>query len=111
MAPKTKIRSEQLIRAKKLLHDLPEKNDGKTRPEAAEFLESDFRKALQKGYSPKELSLLLKNENIIIPAYLIQKFLSETADAAPVQKQEKAPAKTQAPADNSFIVPELPSKE
>ena len=44
MASSKKIRPEQLTRARKLLHDLPEKEDGKTRPEAAEFLESDFRK-------------------------------------------------------------------
>lgn len=111
MASKTKIRPEQLTRARKLLHDLPKREDGKTRPEAAEFLESDFRKALKKGYSPKELSLLLKNEGIIIPAYLIQKFLSETADAPPAQKREKTPAQTQAPARTSFIVPDLPDEE
>lgn len=80
---------------------MPKREDGKTRPEAAQFLESDFRKALKKGYSPKELSLLLKNEGIIIPAYLIQKFLSETADASPTPKREKAPAQTPAPARTS----------
>ena len=111
MAAKTKIRAEQLTRAKKLLHDLPKREDGKTRPEAAQFLESDFRKAFKKGYSPKELSLLLKNEGIIIPAYLIQKFLSETADAPPAQKREKTPAQTPAPARTSFIVPDLPDEE
>lgn len=89
MASKTKIRPEQLRKARKLLQNLPERENGKTRPEAAEFLENDFRKAFKKGYSPKELSLLLKNAEIIIPAYLIQKFLSKTADAPPVQKQEK----------------------
>ena len=35
----------------------------------------DFRKALRKGYTPKELSAILKNEGIIIPAYLVEKFL------------------------------------
>lgn len=108
---KTKIRLEQLRIARKLLQDLPKREEGKTRPEAAEFLETDFRKAFKKGYSPKELSLLLKNAGIIIPAYLIQKFLSETADALPVQKQEQAPAQTPAPARTSFIVPDLPDEE
>ena len=111
MAPKTKIRPEQLIRAKKLLHDLPERKDGKSRPEAAAFLESDFRKALKKGYSPKELSLLLKNAGIIIPTYLIQKFLSETMGDDFVQKQEKSSAKTQISAENSFIVPNFPDEK
>ncbi|WP_165177685.1 hypothetical protein [Desulfovibrio sp. ZJ369] len=111
MANKTKIRPEQLTRARKLLQDLPKREEGKTRPEAAEFLENDFRKAFKKGYSPKELSQLLKNESIIIPAYLIQKFLSETADAPPVQKQGKAPAQRPAPARTSFIVPDFPDKK
>lgn len=53
MASKTKIRPEQLTRAKKLLHDLPKREDGKTRPEAAEFLESDFRKASKKAIRRK----------------------------------------------------------
>lgn len=110
MASSKKIRPEQLTRARKLLHDLPEKEDGKTRPEAAEFLESDFRKALAKGYSPKELSQLLKNEGIIIPAYLIKRYFRETADA-PRQKKSQASAQKTAPAKQSFIVPDLPDEE
>ena len=96
MANKTKIRAEQLTRAKKLLHDLPKREDGKTRPEAAQFLESDFRKALKKGYSPKELSMLLKNEGIIIPAYLTEKFLkSEKEVPHPQKKNDKDSARKQ----------------
>ncbi|WP_165072734.1 hypothetical protein, partial [Desulfovibrio sp. ZJ200] len=104
MASSATIRMEQLTQAKKLLMNLPKKKDGKTRPDAAKFLEKAFRNALKKGYSPKELSQLLKNE-IIIPAYLIQKFLSETADSAdvaPAQKKEIPPQKPPAPARASF---------
>ena len=43
--------------------------------EAAEILEKDFQKAFQKGYSPKDICIILKNAGIIIPAYLIKKFL------------------------------------
>ncbi len=92
-------------------HEFAKKKDGKTRPDAARFLEKAFRNALKKGYSPKELSHLLKNESIIIPAYLIQKFFSEAADAPPVQKQGRAPAQSPAPARTSFIVPDLPDKK
>ena len=106
MVSSKKIRPEQLTRARKLLHDLPEKEDGKTRPEAAEFLERDFRK----GYSPKELSQLLKNEGIIIPAYLIKRYFRETADA-PRQKKSQASAQKTAPAKQSFVVPDLPDEE
>ena len=75
MAKAGKLRPEQLARAQKLLSDLPEKDERKTREEGAQFLEKDFRKALRKGYTPKELSAILKNEGIIIPAYLVEKFL------------------------------------
>ncbi|WP_165072767.1 hypothetical protein, partial [Desulfovibrio sp. ZJ200] len=86
-------------------HEFAEEKRRKNRPDAAKFLEKAFRNALKKGYSPKELSQLLKNESIIIPAYLIQKFLSETADSAdvaPAQKKEIPPQKPPAPARASF---------
>ncbi len=111
MASNATIRMEQLTKAKKLLMNLPKKKDGKTRPDAARLLEKAFRNALKKGYSPKELSQLLKNESVIIPAYLIQKFLSETAGVAPAQKKEPSPQKPPEPARTSFIVPDLPDEE
>lgn len=77
MTSNATIRPQQIERAKKLLQNLPEKEDRKTRPEAAELLERDFKKAREKGYSAKELSQILKNEGIIIPAYLIKRFLAE----------------------------------
>ena len=87
-----KIRPEQITRAKRLLQDLPERDERKTREEAAEFLEKDFRKALEKGYTPKEISAMLKNEGIIIPAYLVQKFLSpENENLRPKPKQQPPP--------------------
>ena len=77
MALSATIRSEQIQRAKKLLQELPEKDERKTRPEAAKILEKDFQKALKKGYSPKELCTLLKKEGIIMPAYLIKKSITK----------------------------------
>lgn len=69
------IRPEQIRQAQRLLNELPVKDDKKTREEAAGILEKDFRKAFKKGYTPKELSMMLKNAGIIIPAYLTEKFL------------------------------------
>lgn len=77
MTLRATIRPEQITRARELLQKLPEKNDRKTRPEAAKLLEKDFKKAMQKGYSAKEISTLLKNEGILIPAYLVKNFLYE----------------------------------
>ena len=86
MASNATIRPQQIERAKKLLQNLPEKEDRKTRSEAAELLERDFKKAKEKGYSPKELSQMLKNEGIIIPAYL--DFLRKT-EISPSLKNRK----------------------
>lgn len=69
------IRPEQIRQAQKLLSELPAKDNRKTREEAAGILEKDFRKAFKKGYTPQELSMMLKNAGIIIPAYLTEKFL------------------------------------
>ncbi len=100
MAKAGKLRPEQLARAQRLLSDLPEKDERKTREEGAEFLEKDFRKALRKGYTPKEISAMLKNEGIIIPAYLVEKFLKPESGSprsklavkpAPEKKAEAPP--------------------
>lgn len=69
------IRPEQIRQAQRLLNELPVKDNRKTREEAAGILEKDFRKAFKKGYTPQELSMMLKNVGIIIPAYLTEKFL------------------------------------
>lgn len=80
MASNATIRPQQIDRARKLLQNLPEKENRKTRPEAAELLARDFKKAKEKGYNPKELSQMLKNEGIVIPAYLIKRFFAENID-------------------------------
>lgn len=111
MVQNATIRPQQIERAKKLLQELPEKEDRKTRPEAAELLERDFRKAKEKGYTPRELSQMLKNEGIIIPAYLIKRFFAENGNASVPQKKEKIPVKKQAPEKASFIVPDTSDEE
>ena len=54
------LRPEQIKLAQRLLTELPEKDHRKTREEAAEILEKDFQKAFQKGYSPKDICIILK---------------------------------------------------
>lgn len=76
------IRPEQIRQAQKLLNELPVKDNRKTREEAAGILEKDFRNAFKKGYTPKELSMMLKNAGIIIPAYLAEKFLKSENEAS-----------------------------
>lgn len=93
MAKNARIRPEQITRAQKLLQDLPEKDDRKTRTEAAKLLEKDFKKAFQKGYSPKEIASLLKNAGVLIPAYIVKEFLTpenkKTRKAVPETTTEK----------------------
>ena len=111
MAKNATIRPQQIERARKLLQDLPEKEDRKTRPEAAELLERDFRKAKEKGYTPRELSQMLKNEGIIIPAYLIKQFFTENEPTPFTVKKEKAPMKMQSTEKSSFIIPDASDEE
>ena len=61
------------IRAmQKILDDLPDKNLGKTREEAAELLNANILKALEKGYTLKELTDIMAKGNVIIPAPVIR---------------------------------------
>ena len=64
---------EQISRAKNLLENLPPKDSKKTRQEAANELEEDFKKAMSHGYTAAQISDILKNEGISIPAYIIKK--------------------------------------
>lgn len=90
------IRPEQIRQAQKLLNELPVKDNRKTREEAAGILEKDFRKAFKKGYTPQELSMMLKSAGIIIPAYLTEKFLkSEKEVPHPQKKNDKDSARKQ----------------
>ena len=98
MGQSAKIRPEQIAQAKKLLQDLPEKEDRKTRSEAAKIL-------------PKELSQMLKNEGIIIPAYLIKQFFTENEPTPFTVKKEKAPMKMQSTEKSSFIIPDASDEE
>ena len=61
------------IRAmQKILDDLPDKNLGKTREEAAELLNANILKALEKGYTVKELAKIMAQGNVVIPAPVIR---------------------------------------
>ncbi len=62
----------QLEEVQKLLRQLPEKDTRKTKQEAGEFLKEDFYKALSKGYSPRELSVYLKENNQAISVNFIE---------------------------------------
>lgn len=103
------IRPEQIRQAQKLLNELPAKDNRKTREEAAGILEKDFRKAFKKGYTPQELSMMLKNAGIIIPAYLTEKFLkAENGVSQPHKKPTKANPEDDTKPAPSIRSPDVP---
>ena len=57
---------------RKILDDLPDRNLGKTREEAAELLNANILKAIEKGYTLKELTDIMAKGNVIIPAPVIR---------------------------------------
>jgi len=113
-----KISPEKIAKARTVLQGLPEIDRRKTRPQAAQILESDFRKALRKGYDPAELSRILKKEGIIIPVHLIEQFSSYGNVSAKSEKKQKPQEKQEASAPQetvsvtaSFIRPDLPDEK
>ena len=71
------------------LDTLPDKKLGKTRDEAAELLNANMLKALEKGYSVKELSEIMSQGNVDIPLRVLRKKL--TSSEKSVQGQEVKP--------------------
>lgn len=57
---------------RKILDDLPDRNLGKTREEAAELLNANILKAIEKGYSVKEVAAIMAQGNVVIPAPVIR---------------------------------------
>lgn len=62
-----RIQVQDIKTAQKSLDDLPDKNLGKTREEAAEMLSASIRKALDKGYTIREVSEIIARDNVSIP--------------------------------------------
>ncbi len=87
-----RIQVNDIKAMQKTLDDLPDKNLGKTREEAAEMLNAQILRALDKGYSLKEITELMARGNVSIPAPVIRaKVLSAKATK---EKSEAAPKKT-----------------
>ncbi len=72
MSKAAMIQPEQIEAAKKLLQALPVKETAKSKQQAARQLVKDFQAALKKGYTPKDISDILQQEGIAIPASLIK---------------------------------------
>ena len=79
-----RIPAKDINAMRKILDDLPDKNLGKTREEAAELLNANILKAIEKGYTVKELADIMAQGNVVIPAPVIR---------AKVLPQKAAPRK------------------
>lgn len=84
-----RIQVNDIKAMQKTLDDLPDKNLGKTREEAAEMLNEQILRALDKGYSLKEITELMARGNVAIPAPVIRAKVLPPKEEK--QKPEPAP--------------------
>ena len=107
---------------RKILDDLPDRNLGKTREEAAELLNANILKAIEKGYTVKELAAIMAEGNVVIPAPVIRAKVLP-AKAAPRKREPKPrpetaksiaapPATSQAQEETpAYYTPDIPDTE
>lgn len=67
-----RIPVKDITAMRKILDDLPDKNLGKTREEAAELLNANILKAFEKGYTVKEVAAIMAEGNVVIPVPVIR---------------------------------------
>ena len=101
-----RIADQDIREMKKTLDALPDKNLGKTREEAADLLNANILKALEKGYTIRELAEIMAKGNVTIPAPLIRARVLPPRDKpqkAPVSKaaKEEKPKPTMARSETS----------
>ena len=73
----------------KTLDDLPDKSLGKTREEAVDMLNAQITRALEKGYSVRELTEIMARGNVSIPAAVIRAKIVVLKDQAENMRAEK----------------------
>ena len=90
---------------RKILDDLPDRNLGKTREEAAKLLNANILKAIEKGYTVRELADIMAQGNVVIPAPVIRaKVLPQKA--VPRKREPKPRPETVKP----VVVPPVTSQ-
>jgi hypothetical protein len=89
--PKAKRFSmEQILAVQKVLRNLPPKNVGKTRAEAAECLAGSIRKAVEKGHTLQEIRDILASGGIQVPMSRMVALIKK--EDGTIQKKEVEPA-------------------
>ena len=84
-----RIEDDSIRSMRKTLDDLPDKRLGKTRDEATEMLFEHLKKAMEKGYSFKELADILEKGNVSIPVAMLRKKLVEVKSEPEKMPQKK----------------------
>ncbi len=117
MPKDTRIHLEQITKIQKMLRELPCKENVKTRDEAVGILGKDFRMVAEKGYSPQEISALLKQIGISIPvSHLREPMRLKERKKSAVSQEEKAENKIvthikKNTKNDDFYVPDTPLEE
>ena len=71
---------EQIEQARKNLRSLPDKKAGKTRAETVELLAADIRKAVEQGYTLKEIRDVLVQSGVSVSLARMQTLLGEAEE-------------------------------
>ena len=90
MMPRTtKIALEKIVAAQKRLRSLPVKDNRKDQEEALDMLAGDVRNTLQKGYSLKDVRMVLVETGVPLSSFLLRKHLEQETP-----ETNQAPQKT-----------------
>ena len=84
-----RIEDDSIRSMRKTLDDLPDKRLGKTRDEATKMLFEHLKKAMEKGYSFKELADILEKGNVSIPVTTLRKKLAEVRSETQKEPQRR----------------------
>ncbi len=88
-----RIQVNDIKAMQKTLDDLPDKNLGKTREEAAEMLNAQIMKALEKGYTIRELAEVMSRRNVTIPAPVIRAKIAVKKNSPKAEPKAKPASK------------------
>ena len=117
-----RIPLEAIEAMKQKLDNLEDKRQDKIRTEAADMLRDNIRKALKKGYSINEITRIMADGNVDIPARLISKMLTTAKPKKDRERPQRGRKQTSpAPQPGSaetaqgqtpgYYTPDLPDSE
>ena len=91
----TKIALEKIVAAQKRLRALPVKDNRKAPDEALEMLAGDVRNTLEKGYSLKDVRVVLIETGVPLSSFMLRKHLEQESPETKPAPQKKVQAASQ----------------